>query len=61
MIRKEYIVPEVAVFEMQMKSTVMLEMSLRDEETETEWSQKRRANGIWEASDGGSLSGTSGR
>lgn len=61
MIRKEYIVPEVAVFEMQMKSTVMLGMSIREMETKTEWSQKRRANGIWEASDGGSLSGTSGR
>lgn len=61
MIRKEYIAPEVAVFEMQMKSTVMLDMSIREEETETEWSQKRRAGGIWGASDGGNLSGDSGR
>lgn len=60
MIRKEYIAPGIEVFEMQMRSTVMLEMSIKDAETEAEWSQKRRANGIWDSSDAGASQGISG-
>lgn len=59
MIRKEYIAPEVEIIEMETKNAVLLEMSFRDEETDTEWSQKRRPNSIWGTSDGISSMGNS--
>ncbi len=59
MIRKEYIAPEVETIEMETKNAVLLEMSFRDETTDTEWSQKRRPNTIWGTSDGISSMGNS--
>ncbi len=58
-IRKEYIAPQVETIEIETKNAVLLEMSFRDEETDTEWSQKRRPNTIWGASDGISSMGNS--
>ncbi len=58
-IRKEYIAPQVETIEFETKNAVLLEMSIRQEETETEWSQKRRPNSIWESSDGLSSMGNS--
>ena len=59
MIRKEYIAPEVETIEMETKNAVLLEMSIVDKETDTEWSQKRRPNTIWGTSDGISSMGNS--